>query len=313
MRILCLLVLLLVAPPVTAAEDLTGEHFPYAAFDRLERTVLEAEGSRIEVAFGPGEWRLERPQMLDWIKRSARAIGVYYGRFPVGRLRLLILPRNGARVMFGQAFGDDGAAVRIFLGTEAGEAALTDDWILVHEMVHLAFPRLFPRHNWLAEGLAVYVESIARVQSGDLTEEEIWRGFLRGIPQGLPQAGDRGLDNTPTWGRTYWGGALFCMLADIEIRKRTANRIGLQQALQGVLAEVNFESRWPIVRALQVADRSIGLDVLMGLYERMRSNPESADLETLWKDLGVVEQGRTVVFDASAPAAAIRAAIVAKS
>jgi hypothetical protein len=285
---------------------------PYAAFDRLERTEVPVEGGRIEVGFGPGTWKLEKPAVLDWVSRSARAISVYYGRFPVARLRLLILPRAGNRVMFGQAFGDQGAAIRIFLGTEADEVALKDDWILVHEMVHLAFPRLSPRHNWLAEGLAVYVESIARVQAGDLTEEQIWKGFLWGIPQGLPKAGDRGLDNTPTWGRTYWGGALFCMLADIEIRKRTGNRIGLQQALQGVLAEVNFESRWPIERALRLADKSIGLDELISLYERMRSKPEATDIEALWRELGVRKEGHSVVLDDAAPAAAIRAAMVAR-
>ena len=41
------------------------------------------------------------------------------------------------------------------------------------------------------------------------------------MPKGLPQAGDQGLDNTGTWGREYWGGAMFCLLADIEIRKAT--------------------------------------------------------------------------------------------
>jgi hypothetical protein len=74
------------------------------------------------------------------------------------------------------------------------------------------------------------------------------------MPQGLPQAGDRGLDHTPTWGRTYWGGAIFYLLADVKIRKRTRNRVGLQQALQGILAAGgNHEQDWPIQRILSVA------------------------------------------------------------
>ena len=50
---------------------------------------------------------------------------------------------------------------------------------------------------------------------------EIWQAMMRDMPKGLPQAGDQGLDNTGTWGRKYWGGAMFCLLADIEIRKAT--------------------------------------------------------------------------------------------
>jgi len=72
--------------------------------------------------------------------------------------------------------------------------------------------------------------------------------------EGLPQAGDQGLDNTGTWGRKYWGGAMFCLLADIEIRKRTNNRRGLQDAMRGVLAAGgSHEQDWPIERILSKA------------------------------------------------------------
>ena len=91
---------------------------------------------------------------------------------------------------------------------------------MVHEMVHTALPDMDERYGWLSEGLAVYVEPIARVQAGDLTAEEIWQAMMRDMPKGLPQTGDQGLDNTDTWGRKYWGGAMFCLFADIEIRKR---------------------------------------------------------------------------------------------
>ncbi|MFX9973388.1 hypothetical protein ABTP41_19485, partial [Acinetobacter baumannii] len=76
-------------------------------------------------------------------------------------------------------------------------------------------PDMAERYAWLSEGLAVYVEPIARVQAGDLTVSAIWQAMMRDMPQGLPEPGDRGLDNTDTWGRRYWGGALFCLLADI--------------------------------------------------------------------------------------------------
>ena len=75
-------------------------------------------------------------------------------------------------------------------------------------------------HHWIEEGLATYVEPIARAQAGQFSVKLVWRDLVVGLPRGLPQPGDRGLDFTPTWGRTYWGGALFCLLADIEIRKR---------------------------------------------------------------------------------------------
>lgn len=78
------------------------------------------------------------------------------------------------------------------------------------------------------------MEPIARAQVGRLTAEQVWGGMVDGMAQGLPAPGDQGLDNTHTWGRTYWGGAIFCLLADIEIRKRTGNAKSLRDALRAI-------------------------------------------------------------------------------
>ena len=150
---------------------------------------------------------------------------------------------------------------------------------MVHEMVHTALPDLDDRYAWLSEGLAVYVEPIARVQAGDLTAKEIWQAMMRDMPKGLPQAGDQGLDNTDTWGRRYWGGAMFCLLADIEIRKRTGNRLGLQDAMRGVIAAGgNHEQDWSIDRVLATADKAVGVDVLTRLHNEMGPKPVTPDL-----------------------------------
>jgi predicted metalloprotease with PDZ domain len=166
------------------------------------------------------------------------------------------------------------------------------------------------RFNWLSEGLAVYVEPIARVQAGDLTAEEIWIAMIRDMPKGLPQAGDQGLDNTDTWGRKYWGGAMFCLLADIDIRKRTGNRVGLQDAMRGVIAAGgNHEADWPIERILAIADKAVGVDVLAQLYNDWGQKPVMPDLQKLWRDLGLRYQDGHLDFDDTAPLASIRKSI----
>jgi hypothetical protein len=124
---------------------------------------------------------------------------------------------------------------------------------------------------------ATYVEPVARVEAGDLTAEKIWGDMLRDMPKGLPQKGDRGLDYTPTWGRTYWGGAMFCLLADAEIRKASGNAKGLQQALRGILdAGGDHEqdwSTWPISRIFRVGDQATGTTVLSDSTTRCATSP----------------------------------------
>lgn len=116
-------------------------------------------------------------------------------------------------------------------------AELASDWVLVvDEMIHLGFPSLERRHRWMEEGLATYLEPILRARGGLVPADELWNNFARMMPNGTPQKGDRGLDGTPTWGRIYWGGALFCFVADLEIRKATTNKKSLDDALRGILA-----------------------------------------------------------------------------
>jgi hypothetical protein len=292
------------------SDYMRGDRMPYDAFDRLPKTDLDVTGGTIHVAFAPGDIALPKEKIFDWIRASARAVSTYYGRFPVSSLRLLLVPVDGARVRGGTTWGYRGAAIRLPFGRDSSEADLKRDWVIVHEMVHTALPDLDDRYNWLSEGLAVYVEPIARVQAGDLTAQEIWQAMMRDMPKGLPQAGDQGLDNTDTWGRKYWGGAMFCLLADIEIRKRSGNKLGLQDAMRGVLAAGgNHEKDWPIDRVLSTADKAVGVDVLTHLHDEMGPKPVTPDLAALWRDLGLKAQGESLEFDDAAPLAAIRKAI----
>ncbi len=296
-----------------APSQFMGERMPYAAFDELETTPIKVEGGVLNVGFAPGATALPRSDILAWLQKSAHAVTLYYGRFPVSAARVLIVPVDGRGVTGGQAFGYRGAAIRLMLGRDSTAADLTQDWKAVHEMVHLALPDVDDTHLWLAEGLAVYVESIARVQAGDLTARKIWTDFSNDMPQGLPRAGDRGIDQTPTWGRRYWGGALFALMADIEIRRRTGNRIGLQQALRAILAAGgNHEQDWPMAKIFATADAATGQTVLTEMYAAWRTTPVTPDLAALWRDLGVIPAATGATFDDTAPLAPIRHAIEAK-
>ena len=141
---------------------------------------------------------------------------------------------------------------------------LDRDWTLVHEMSHLALPSLPSRHHWFEEGMASYVEPFARAQAGLLRAERVWGDMVKG----LPQPGDQGLDRTHTWGRSYWGGALFCLLADTKIRETTDGRQCLQHALRAILGHGNIELESPVAPLLKIGDQGSGSHVLASLSVR---------------------------------------------
>ena len=245
--------------------------------------------------------------LLEWAAYSAQAVHHYYGRFPVDRVRVNMEVTDGNRVRFGQAFGGSSPSLRLVVGEDITPDVLRRDWIMVHEMVHLAMADV-PRFNrWLLEGLATYVESIARAQLGQLSEDFVWNGFVGRMHQGLPENGDRGLDHTPTWGRTYWGGAMFCMLADVEIRKLSDNRKSLRDALRGILDDgFSMKASASALQVFESGDRATGFPVLVNLYQKMRAEPKPESLASFWTSLGLSLDKGDVIYNDKASLAYIR-------
>lgn len=302
------------AQALPVAANFAAQGMPYDAFQELPSSQLEIGGGIIELAFAPGELTLPRAKVMGWITTSAQAVADYYGHFPVEHLRLLVIPRDGKGVISGTTYGYRGPAIKIVLGRDTREADLHRDWIMTHEMVHLAFPIMPDEHDWAAEGIATYVEPLARIGIGQLSAETMWGNLIDGLPKGLPRAGDRGLDRTHTWGRTYWGGALFFLLADIEIRQRTDNQRSLRDALRAINATGgNIGTDIPLARAFQIGDEATGVPVLTKLYQRMQSTPVDVDLDDLWQRLGVEHVEGRISFNDAAPLAAVRRAITART
>lgn len=272
---------------------------------------LQVRGTAIEIEFAQGEMDLPRKTLLDHIAKAACAVSTYYGRFPADHYSLLIVPIAQRRgVLSGMTWGSGGAHSRILVGEHTTTGDLNGEWIVTHEMVHTAFPSMADKHHWVEEGIATYVEPLARSWVGSYSPQKVWSDLVVGLPKGMPAAGDEGLDVTHTWGRTYWGGAMFCALADVEIRRHTRNERGLVDALRGILsASGGIATEWSIERALKVGDDTVGASVLEQLYTKMSSAPISPDLQGLWKRLGVqVKDDQAQVID-SAPDASIRQAI----
>ncbi len=290
---------------VLAAADL--ENAPQVAFGRFRTLRVEAAGGVVDAAvpavFPTG---LDGPVEL-WIRQAMESIQAVAGRFPLPRAALYLLPSSrGSGVVFGSTGGRGGAVVTILAAPDLGAADLRADWVLTHEFVHLCVPTMPERHAWFTEGLATYLEPLARVRRGLLKPESCWAAFQQSMPEGLPRAGDRGLDRTPTWGRTYWGGALFCLVADLEIRKATQFRQGLDDALKAMVAAgVTKAVAMDLEAILRTADRGLEKPVLLRLYRRWATAPVAVDLAALWSELGVQPAGSSVGLDASAPGAAV--------
>lgn len=249
-----------------------------------------------------------------WVERSALAVRAFYGRFPVPSLVLELVAEPTAVVGNAVTRTDgDGANITLGLGTNAGEAALRGDWVLVHEMIHTALPSLPPAQRWLEEGLATYLEGVIRCRAGLRDVRMFWGDFVTSAPEGLAKPEDGGLDGTTDWGRTYWGGATFCLLLDLAIRERTQDARGLRHALVAVLERgLDLRKDATLPEVLAILDAAIGAPVATELHAAHGSRRGVVDLAALWRGLGIESDGRRTRLSDSSPLAARRRAITTK-
>lgn len=262
------------------------------------------------IAAAPGT-RVSDAAITTWATTSLDAVTRYLGKPPAERVTLLVAPGT-TPVMRGKTLAGGGPSLLVRVGTSIDDAALRDDWVLAHELIHVGFPRLDRAHAWFTEGLASYAEPVARAHVGLVTPEKFWDELIEGLPQGLPRPGDGGLDGTTETDRIYWGGSLWFLLADIAIREQTEGKRSLRDAVRGVVLppDAGVEHTWPIARVLEAADAATGTRVFRELYDRhgVVVGPR-VDLAALLTRLGVAKRDGRVVFDPKAPLARLREAI----
>jgi hypothetical protein len=300
------LALLLLAARVQLAASAEDDWLPTA--DGGATCQLRIGGGTIEIDCARRDLAVGLPRVRTWVETAARAVTSFYGHYPVPAVTITLDVDEGRAPHHGRTY--NGRWIHCALGADTTAPALIDDWIMTHEMFHLGFPNLDQRHLWLQEGLSTYLEPLARARIGALSVDEVWRGMLAGMPNGLPAADDQGLDRTATWGRIYWGGCLFCLLADLRIRDRSHGACSLDDALKAILADGGDGSEhWSIERVLRFGDTAVHGDELGTLYQNQALAVDAVDLPALWRRLGVGLRGGAVVYDDHAPWASLRQAL----
>jgi hypothetical protein len=267
--------------------------------------------TRIAISIDPGHLAVDDPTLARLLGDSTRAIAVYYGgKLPFENVHVDVTPVNEGGINGSTRCSRGVGRVFLKVGPHVKEADFRDDWVVTHELLHVAFTSLtddMTTHEWVGEGLSSYAEPLVRVRAGTLSEQELWHELVRGAPQGLPEPGDEGLDKTHTWGRTYWGGALFWLEVDLAIRDQTQNQRSIRDVLRAVAAAgTNVCVDWPMERVIATGDAATGTHALADVYARRALTNAAPDLASIWQKLGITLQGGKVLFNDAAPWATTR-------
>ncbi|MFN8614001.1 MAG: hypothetical protein U0931_41095 [Vulcanimicrobiota bacterium] len=281
---------------VVIDQDQLDEH-PLFAFGRLEVRQHRFQGGVISAAYVPGAFKLTDDQLNSWIQKTGQGVAGFFGRFPVERAVLLVTPLDSDSIE-GVTYGQGGPHIWVQIPKKFSAADEAGSWQLCHEMVHLAVPDMPYEQHWLEEGIATYVEPLIRLQTGEISAERVWLDLLDGLPKGLADVKKGGLDGNHRWGATYWGGALYCLLADLRLRVESQNQHHLQEALRAVVARGNITQNWTISEFLDTADQATQSQVFHQVHQEL-GRGGSVDLDQLWRDLGIEQRSGRIHFVAA--------------
>ncbi|HEX6118181.1 MAG TPA: hypothetical protein VFZ03_01945, partial [Dongiaceae bacterium] len=265
----------------------------------------------LTLAMPSGAFKISPEQLAAWVSAVAESNRRFWGRSPAkdGLVILVPSPRDG--VPFGRVLSLGGAVVTALVGEQAAHRQLYDDWVLVHEFIHLGSPLMRDTGAWLNEGFATFYEPVLRTRAGWKSEDAVWREWITSMPRGMPAMTEIGLENAGRGG-IYWGGALFALMAEIESLKASDGKIGFSDCLRTVLAEGgDVTQKWPTMKFLGRCDALLGTPVISALAEQHIRKGSAMDLDRLWRRLGVsMADGGAIRYDNKAELAWLRPLII---
>jgi hypothetical protein len=264
----------------------------------------------LTLAIPPDATAIARERLAAWVSAAAESNRRFWGRSPTQGGLVLLVPSPRGGVPFGRVLSLGGAVVTILVGRQATTRDLYDDWVLVHEFLHLGSPLMRDTGAWLNEGIATFYEPVLRARAGWKPEDDVWREWISQMPRGMPAMTGIGLENAGRGG-IYWGGALFVLMAEIEALRASGGKTGFSDCLRAVLAEgADVTVKWPTMRLLDRCDALLGKPVIGPLAKQHIEKGSAMDLDELWRRLGVSLADGAIRYDDAAELAWLRPLII---
>ena len=261
-------------------------------------------------------------EIVEWLRSASTNVSLAYGRFPNPSASVIVQPteRRGwgskSPVPFGRVTRNGRETIELYVDAKRPIEDFYGDWTATHEFSHLMLPYISPRYKWISEGFASYYQNVLMSRAGHYTAEEAWRKLTEGMNRGRRSRPELTLNEAASAGvraarmKIYWSGAAIALLADVELRERSAGEESLDTALDKLQrCCLPSGDTWSGPELFTKLDSMVDEPVFMPLYRRYANRNGFPDFEPALQRLGVdVDDGRTRLHD-DAELAAIRNAI----
>jgi hypothetical protein len=287
--------------PVYLLTESPESAYAPVVFGDFDYREIEVPGATLRVSLLNGVDEMDNATMVRWINATATDVSLAYGRFPNPSPQVVVIPVGKSRgndwsaVPFGRVIRDGGETVELQVDQSQPLEVLLGDWTATHEFSHLMLPYVERKYRWISEGFAQYYQNVLLTRSGVYDNlyawQKIYDGFERGRrsrPELSPNEASVGGVRTGLM-KTYWSGAAIALMADVQLRERSAGNESLDVILDKFQACcLPSERVWSGPELFAKFDELASAPVFMPLYRRFADTAGFPDTRELFGRLGLV-------------------------
>ena len=288
----------------------------FGSFDYRE---VKVPGAVLRVALLDRDTTVNGDELMHWVAAAATDVSLAYGRYPNPNPQVVIIPvagRDNSAVPFGRVIRDGGETVQLFVNPERPMSEIMQDWTATHEFSHLMLPYLNARHRWVSEGFAQYYQNVLLARSGTYDSQHAWQKLYEGFERGRKSRPELSPNEAAEGGiraglmKIYWSGAAIALMADVELRERSAGRESLDTVL-GRFQECCLpgDRVWSGRELFAKLDTLIDEPLFIPLYRRYADTAGFPNTKALFARLGLEIDDGQVRIRRKAELIDIRAAI----
>jgi len=294
-----------------------------AIFGEFAAETVRVADADLRIVSVPSRANPISAEVIDWTRKTAELVALAYGRFPNRYARVLLLPvanrRSESAVQFGRVVRDGGNTIELMVDPSKPEESFLNDWTATHEFSHLMLPYIDRDERWISEGFAQYYQNILLARAGRYTQQFAWQKLNNGLVRGRESAPDlspneaAGGEERNTRMKVYWSGAALALLADVELRRRSAGEESLDYVL-GRFQSCCLPSprTWTGMELFEKFDALIDEPLFVDLYQRHADAAGFPEFRPVLDKLGVVVAGQDVRLADDAELGEIRDSLTAR-
>lgn len=250
----------------------------------------ESAGSTLQIRFAGPVAEPKADAIVRWVQDVAADVGKVYGRFPLERLGVVVIPHRSGRhdsaspVPFARVTRRGRETVELYIDSDRPIGEFYADWTLAHEFSHLMLPRIDWRQRWISEGFASYYQNVLMARAGHYSTETALQKLAAGFERGRRSRPHLSPNEAAREGvrraryKIYWSGAAIALLADVALREQSAGKESLDVIL-GRFQRCCLPSRrsWSGREFFEKLDSLATAPVFMPLYRQYADKPGFPD------------------------------------